>query len=219
LAAVVQTINGKNQGEIAVGRHRIHEFVAHLYGQVEAGQGAAAAFGVDVLVNVGMIAAQSGHHGAPSLAGVLQGGAHGVPDAHERHRPGGHLPSGTRACSARPQGGKVGAHASALLQGDRAFLQRGEDPLHRVLHHAHDEAVEQGYAPGGAGPGQDAAARQKPLAKQERLESAGPIRIGFGLGHRARHPTKGVGQGGIAAFLSIAQLPNALRDRRQRLAG
>ena len=101
--------------------------------QIEIAEPDRIGFGVDEVFNVGMIAAQGGHHGPATGPGGHDGAAHGIPDFHEAD---GARCIGADALhqrAARPQRGKVMADAASLLHRQCRFLDVLEDGAEVVI--------------------------------------------------------------------------------------
>jgi len=174
----------------------------------------AVALGVDEGLDVGMVAAQRGHHRAAARAGGKQRGAHGIPDLHERHRPRGDGADAFCLRALGPQRGEVVTHAAALLHGERAFLEAVEDAVHGILDRAHDEAVEQRHAPAGAGPGLDAPAGQEFEVPERVVKTVLPARpiAFFHARERTRDAPPAVIHGLVVHRLTVTEAVLAVPD-------
>ena len=179
-------------------------------------QPARVALGIDERNDVGMIAPQRRHHRAAAGAGRLDGGAHGVPDIHERHRSRGNGAGRARASATRADRREIVADTTAALHRHRAFFQRAEDAGDRVLDRAHDEAVEQGHVAIRAGPGLDPPARQELEVLQDVEEALLPFdAVGrFDLSQCVRDTPPGRLHRRFGSAGAIARLPHMTRDRR-----
>ena len=114
-----------------------------------------------------MVTAQRAHHGAAARAVCGDCFAHRIPEMHERHRPCRDIAGALGGRPCRADGAEIEPDAATLLQRDRAFTQRAEQPVDRVVHFAHDKAVEQRRTARRACIGKDTAARQEPETGQE----------------------------------------------------
>ena len=177
----------KEERPLAIGIDGRHERVGRQNRQVEVAQPPRLALGRDEVLNVGVIASHGGHHCAAPRPGGHDGAAHGVPYIHEGERAGGVGTNAFHWRALRPQGGEVVADAATLLHGQRGLAQMIENAAEVVGDVAHDEAIEQGHAPVGAGARQDAARRQEPEVLQRLVEGLLPL-AGLGL-----HGSQGTG--------------------------
>ena len=180
----------KDQRPLGAGVDRVQEAVGDEHGEIEARQRARLPLRGDEGLDVGVIAAQRRHHRAAPCACRLDRCAHRVPDVHERHRarcgPAGRV----RELAGRAQRREVVTDSAALLQRQRAFAQRAEDAVHRIVDLPHHEAVEKRHAAAGARACKDASAREKAEIGERLDEPALPDRpVGaFDSGKRSRDP-------------------------------
>ena len=83
-------------------------------------------------------------------------------------------PAASARLAGRAQRREVVADAAALLHRQRAFAQRAEDAVERIVDRAHHEAVEERDAAPGAGAGEDAAAGKETEIRERIGEAALP---------------------------------------------
>ena len=115
--------------------------------------------GLDKSFDVGMVASEGSHHGPAARARAHDGAAHGIPYIHEGKRARGIGADASNRGPLGTQGRKIVADTTALLHGQRGFLEVFENARHVVGDGAHDEAVEQGHFTAASGTGDDAARR------------------------------------------------------------
>ena len=210
---------GKQKRPIAILFHGRHERVTHQHRDVEVAQLAPITLGVGEGLDVRMIAAKRSHHRATAGARRKKRGASAVPDAHEGYRSGGDGAGSRRLRALRAQSGKVIADAAALLHGERALLERVEDPRQRIRDRSHDETVEQRDLPGRARAGQDATTGQELEVLQQRVKTLAPAPSIMRLDARDRlgDPRPGIVDAhlpGPRIGIPVSGLPEVLRDGR-----
>ena len=178
----------EDQRPVGVGLSRLHEGVRHKHRQVEHPQPRGVLLGGDEILDVGVVAAHRGHHGAPARARRHDRAAHGVPDVHEAQRPRGVGGDALHLGPLGADGREVVADPAALLHGQGGFLQRLEDARHAVGDRAHDEAVEQRDRAPRARARHDPARRQEAEILERGVEAAFPLGgIGLDRGEVAGH--------------------------------
>ena len=146
-----------------------HEGVRDQHREIEVSEARRIGLGVDEGLDVGMVTAHGGHHGAAPLAGRHDGLAHGIPHIHEADRPRGPRADALHERAGRPQRREIMADAAPLLHGEGGFLHILEDRAEVVGDRPHDEAVEERDVAARAGTGNDAARREE-LKIRERIE-------------------------------------------------
>ena len=160
------------EAEIPVGiaGDGFHERVGRQHRKIEIAQAAGLTLGGDEILDIRVVAAHSRHHRTAPRTGGHDGAAHRIPNIHEGERAGGIRPHAAHGGTLGPQRGEIVADPAALLHGECRLAQIVENAAEIVADIAHDEAVEQGHFPVGAGAGKDAASRQEAEILQRRVE-------------------------------------------------
>ena len=166
-----------------------------------------------------MVAAHGCHHRAAAIARAHDGAAHRVPHIHEGERPRGVRPHAFDRRAFGPQRREIVTDTAPLLHGQRGLAQMGEDAGHVVRDRPHHEAVEEGDAAPGAGPGQYPSRGQKLEISQGFIEALGPdLRLVFGHGEGQGDALPAVLDGfvhnrAVRPFEPVFHVPDLLRDR------
>ncbi|MDT4810427.1 hypothetical protein FQZ97_433360 [compost metagenome] len=196
-----------DQLDLAIGLHRVHEFVGDADRDIEIGE-VALVLGVDKAFDIRMVAAQHAHLRAAARAGGFHRRARGIEHLHEGHRPRRARMRRAHQRARRPDRREVIAHAAAAAHGLGRLRHRGVDagpPVtrfrHRVAHRLH-EAVDQRGLDTGAGGGIDAPGRHEAvfLCPQEARAPGLALVLRLGLRQRQRHTLPDVGN---AAFFAL----------------
>ena len=161
---------------VRIGVDSRHERIGRQHGKVEVAQPPGLALRGDEVLDVGVVASHGRHHRAATSAGGHDGAAHRVPDVHEGEWAGSVSADAAHRRASRAEGGEVVADPAALLHRQRGLAQMVEDRAEIVADVAHDEAVEQGDSPIGAGARQNAAGWQEPEVLQRFVEGLLPLR-------------------------------------------
>ena len=202
----------------AVGLHGLHEGIGDQDRKVEHPQAGGVGLGGDEVLDIGVVAAHGGHHGAAAGAGGHDGAAHRIPHVHEGQGAAGVGGDAFHLGAAWADGGEIIADPAALLHGERGLAQGVEDAVEIVGDGAHDEAVEERHLARGAGAGGDAAGGEEAEVLERREEFLFP-RPGIGLvaGQRAGHAAprvldRAVMHGAVAILQAVFHVPDGFGD-------
>ena len=133
----------KHQIPIAIRLHRRHKRIRYQHRNIEHAQPRRIRFRSNKIFNIGVITAQCGHHRATARSRAHNGAAHTVPDIHERERPRCICSHALDQSAFGADRAKIIPDPSALLHGQRGFLEHIKNTTHIIGHRAHHKAIEQ----------------------------------------------------------------------------